>query len=113
MVLSAKRVPFSEVRDNAARWLAKGFGHAGQVRVTEHVCCWRIECEVEGVPAHDPEYVRSVKKQFNGFVSQGWGPLAIGVVAVKVLAGDTQDGTPRAQLIVMPQRIEAEAKAWP
>lgn len=105
-----KPVRLSEVELNAARWLRKGFGSVGQARVTEQVrngsAVYVIEAEVEGVPAHDPGYVRSVRRGFERFVKEGWGPLGVGTLKVEVLAGDKQNGKARAQLIVMPRRIE-------
>lgn len=101
---AGRRSPsYDEVQYNAARWLRAGFGAAGEARVIRTIFGWRIEALVEGVPAHDPAYVASVKQSFqHKFVEKGWGPLASGTVTVKVLAGDVQDGKPRSQLVVLP-----------
>lgn len=101
--------PIREVEANAARWLRSGFGSVGQVRVTERVehglaATW-IEAMIEGRPAHDPEYVASVRRGFRKFVDEGWGRLAQMKLEVRVLAGDLQDGKPREQVVVIP-RIE-------
>ena len=97
-----KHVPFNLVELNAANWLRKGFGSVGRARVTERVTHYVIEAQIEGVPAHDPDYVKSVERGFTKFIEQGWGPLAVGSVNVQILAGDQQDGKPRSQLVVMP-----------
>jgi hypothetical protein len=98
-----RHVPRKDFEYNAARWIRAGFGTAGEIRVRQTIEGWRIEVLVEGVPAHDPWYVASVRQQFRQrFVAQGWGPMAIGRVSVKVLAGDVQDGRPRAQLLTLP-----------
>lgn len=98
-------IPKPEVELNIARWLAKGFGRAGRVKVFRLVTGWRVQVLIEGPPAHDPEYVKSVRRQFASFVTKGWGLGAWGDVSVRVMAGDVQDGRPRAQLIEMPHLI--------
>lgn len=114
-----RHAPYADVVTNARHWIRAGFGTVGECRVCERLVTARgsddeaflqqvyiIEARVEGVPAHDPGYVASVRRQFlQRFVAPGWGPLAAGDVQVKVLAGDTQDGKPRAQLIVMPSIV--------
>lgn len=108
-----KPIPIGEVRTNVARWLKTGFGSAGQARISESLENGRvavvIEADIEGVPAHDPSYVRQVRKALRGFVEKGWGVTAYSTVDVKIMAGDQQDGKPADQLIVLPQRIEADA----
>jgi hypothetical protein len=100
---NGKHPPYKEVRQNAAAWLRKGFGSVGHAHVDEKVSTWVIIAEVEGAPAHDPDFVKSVERQFQKhFVEKGWGPLAISTVEVRILAGDTQTGKPPDQLIVMP-----------
>lgn len=98
-------VPLAEVEANVRRWLRMGFGSVGRARVEERIEQARsvvvIEAEVEGPPAHDPGYVLSVERQFARFVHQGWGPVATCRVDVEILAGDTQDGTPPKQLVVV------------
>ena len=97
-----------DVEQNIAKWFRMGFGTVGQFKVQRargapRVIGWTIRLQIEGVDAHDPAYVASVRQQFRQrFVAQGWGPLACGFVRATLLAGDRQDGTPRAQLIVMP-----------
>lgn len=108
-----RHAPYPEVCLNVRRWLRQGFGSMGELKAEERLQTARlpdgtpvpqttyvIEVRVEGVPAHDPDYVASVRRQFLTFIAKGWGPLGTGSVQVKVLAGDRQDGTPRQQLIV-------------
>lgn len=106
-VSSPKSVPLDDVRDNAARWLRKGFGSVGRARVTRRIedgsLVTLIEAEVEGIPAHDPGYVQSVRNGFAKFAAAGWGVTADASVKVRILAGDQQDGRPAAKLVVMPQ----------
>ena len=101
-----KPIPTKELRFNVARWLRKGFGSAGRCRISNELtngsAVTLIEVEIEGVAAHDPAYVRSVKRGFARFVEQGWGRMAYCSVEVEVLAGDVQNGKPPAQLVVMP-----------
>jgi hypothetical protein len=100
---SGKHPPFKEVEYNARKWLRAGFGSVAQARVEEKVNRWTIVARVEGVPAHDPSYQTSVRRQFQkNFVEPGWGVLGVSSVSVRVLAGDIQDGSPRSQLVVLP-----------
>ncbi len=92
----------SDVQRNARIWLRKGFGSDGRARVIATLSGWRIEAVVEGVPAHDPDYVVSVQRGFSRFVIQGWGILASGTVHVRVLAGDEQNGKPPSQVVMLP-----------
>jgi hypothetical protein len=107
--VEAKIENLREIELNAARWLRKGFGSVGRTRVSPEIkatgSSLLIECEVEGVPAHDPDYVASVERGFRRFVDQGFGVGARASVDVKLLAGDFEDGKPRAQLIVV-KRID-------
>jgi len=103
-----RHVPKKDVKYNAARWIAAGFGRTGKVRVTPTRTGWAIEAIVESRPAHDPAFVNHVALQFQqNFVAKGWGPLAFGEVSARVLAGDEQRGEPRKQWIEMPSIIEA------
>jgi hypothetical protein len=102
---AGRLVSRAEIELNAARWLKKGFGTAGQCRVTRTLDGWLIEALIEvgqGRPVYDPEYLASVKNAFARFVEKGFGMMAWGDVRVRVMAGDTQNGKPRAQMIVMP-----------
>jgi hypothetical protein len=97
-----RRVPRQDVEVNARNWLRAGFGSAGRVRVLGNPYGWEIECLIEGPPAHDKTFVASVTRDFQQrFVAQGWGPLSVGVVEVKIMAGDEQEGKPRKQMIEM------------
>lgn len=100
---AGKHPPLGEVKLNAARWLEQGFGSVGRAKVEELVRGYRITAEVEGPPAHDPQYVQSVRRQFRNFVEKGWGPLATSSLKAVVLAGDRQDGKPLDQLVVIPK----------
>lgn len=102
-IFSTKRQSLTEVLDNARRWLRQGFGSVGHVRVSKRIWSWVIIAEVEGMPAHDPDFVASVRRQFqHNFVELGWGRLGWGRVKVEILAGDKQDGNPPSQLVVIP-----------
>lgn len=102
-----RHVPKREVEYNAAKWLRAGFGSAGKVRVNWIVTGWRIDCLIEGPPAHDPGFVASVRREFMGFVAKGWGPLSWCSVHTRVLAGSLGDGRPASQLVEMPSIIES------
>jgi hypothetical protein len=100
----ARHVQRADVELNIARWLRKGFGSAGEVSVTRTSFGWRIRFHVEGVPAHDPEYVKNVTQQFrSNFVVSGWGSLgAYGTVSARVLAGSLEEGAPAEQWVMIP-----------
>lgn len=99
---AGRHVTRVDVEYNVARWLKKGFGSVGEVRVQGTRRGWLIQALVEGVPAHDQAFVADVRKQFQkNFIERGWGPMAYGFVWVRVVAGDTQDGGLRDQLVVI------------
>jgi hypothetical protein len=103
------RASRQEVELNAARWLKKGFGSAGRARILPTRDGWKIECLIEGPPAHDPEYVASVRRQFQErFVAPKFGVLAWSSTTVRVMAGDAEDGKPRAQMVEMPHIVDEE-----
>ena len=96
-------VPREDVKDNLARWFARGFGTAATYRLLRTRTGWRATLRAEGVPAHDPAFVRNVKRQFAAyFVARGWGPIASSAVSARVLAGSLQDGTPSPQWVSIP-----------
>jgi len=98
-----RHVPRADVEYNAAKWLRAGFGSAGRVKVESRAWGWVVRCVIEGPPAHDPGYVASVRRQWRGFIEQGWGPMSYGLAEVRLLAGSREDGKPSAQLIEMPR----------
>lgn len=101
-----RQVPKKDVEYNAARWIRLGFGSAGRIRVRLRPTGWRIDCLIEGPPAHDPAYLLSVRQQFQvDFVAKGWGGLSWGTASARVVAGSLQDGTPPKQLIEMPSLL--------
>lgn len=101
VVVGPRRPPIQAMLANFVRW-AQRFEAATHVRVQRRVHDDLLVALVEGVPAHDPDYQRNVRQAFRSFVSAGWGPLGAGELSVRVLAGDTQDGRPRAQLLALP-----------
>jgi len=101
-----RHVPRADVEINAARWLCQGFGSAGRTRVSQNATGWEIECLIEGPPAHDPGFVTKVRQQFQrDFVEKGWNAFSFSTLKVNVMAGDVEDGRPRAQMIEMPHLI--------
>lgn len=104
---TGKHPTIAEVKENAAKWMRMGFGSVGRGRVTQFTNVfgmqqWTIEAEVEGVPAHDPQYKEHVRAEFKkNFLEKGWGLMAAFVdMKVAVLAGDIQDGSPPSQMVV-------------
>jgi hypothetical protein len=95
-----------ECVDNFRSWCALGFRtRAGRARVIQPTALdYVFLVEIEGPPAHDPQYREHVKRQFiEHFVFKGFGYSARLVqFQVKILAGSREDGTPADQLIVMP-----------
>jgi hypothetical protein len=102
-------MPMGEVASNFKRWLVKGFGKEGVIRCLTSGDLILLEVLIQGPPANDPAFVAQVKEQFsNIFVHQGWGGTAMGNVSVRIMSGDTQDGKPPAQMIVLPNLKVAE-----
>ncbi len=94
-----------DVEYNAARYVRKLFGTAGAicVRRGKGHGRWVIEATVEGVAAHDPMLVDHVRLAFQrDFVAKGWGPMSVGTVEARVLAGSLQNGKPAEQLVSIP-----------
>lgn len=95
-----------ECIDNFRKWVKLGF----QTDVGRGECDllprrrYQFKVQIEGPPAHDPGYRLSVKRNFTEhFVTRGFGPGAVlEDMDVAVLAGDSENGTPPAQMIVMP-----------
>ena len=86
------------------------FGSTGQARVTcvigivrgELTETWTLEARVEGAPVHDPEYRDRHYRILRDHYQRGFGPLAHVRVTALLEAGDRQDGTPAAQLLILP-----------
>lgn len=110
LVRADRKIPSErEARVNFIRWCAAGFKTTvGRARCDRRAgragIYYRFAIEVEGPPVHDPEYRAAVRRQFEDrFLFPGFGPGATLVrFEAGVLAGDTQDGRPPEQMIVMP-----------
>jgi hypothetical protein len=68
---------------------------------------WTIQVRTEGHPAHDPDYVNWMTRQWRRFFNEGFGPGTTVSVKVKIEAGDTQDGRPPDQLVILPSLTDA------
>lgn len=101
---ASKRPNFVIVAENARVYFKKLFGVVGRARCDQQDLHYLVTCEIEGPPAHDPDYVERVKQDFiERFMRQGFGPSArLERFEVMVLAGSKQDGQPADQLLVMP-----------
>lgn len=98
-----QHVPLKDLEYNVARWLRKGFGSVGKVRVRQTVMGWIVEAILEGAPVQDPAFITSVAEQFqHSFVEPGLGCLASSRVRARLLAGSPQDGRARHQWVEMP-----------
>lgn len=105
-ILAARRCPpASEVLDAARRFFRLGFKtDAGQVKVDVSGRLYTVSIQIEGPPCHDPDYRRQVVAQMRArFVAQGFGVGArLLNMDVRLLAGTAEDGSPAAQLLVLP-----------
>lgn len=102
----SKRPSVKECVDNARRYFAKAFqSTVGRVRCDAQGTYYCFVVEIEGPPAHDPEYVRALKADITErFLRPGFGPsVQLVRCEVGLLAGDTEDGTPPEQFLVVPQ----------
>jgi hypothetical protein len=109
VVEPGRRLPSArEVRDNWQRYIPKlfrtnvGRGKAERVKLKGRVF-YALSAEVEGAPVHDPGYVSSVRREMS---EKGFGVGArLRDMDAALLAGDAEDGKPRAQLLVLPAAI--------
>lgn len=60
-----------------------------------------VTIEAEGRPIN-ADYQASVRRGFARFVEQGWGPQVTFTLEFALLAGETDNGRPPAQLVVLP-----------
>ena len=102
-----RRPPLADVEHNWDRWCRR-FGSVCRMKIQRrhHLRTGLVYdvllAQVEGRPAHDPGYVASVARAFERFCEAGYGPAAWWRHRVRILAGDRQDGSPRAQLLAIP-----------
>lgn len=107
---SRPSIDHATVRENCARFYRKAFGSATELSVTESSRRWVIDCRTEGHPAHDRAYRAWMTGQLRRFLLNGFGPTAAIELTVTVEAGDSQDGTPPAQLILGPPPVVLDAR---
>ena len=93
---------FAEVQANCARFGAKFFGHASQMRVRQTTRGYIIEVLTEGHPVHDKTYTQYVSDVWQKFFDFGFGLGTNVKMSAKLMAGSRQDGTPAEQLLIMP-----------
>lgn len=94
-----------EVRENTSRFFRKGFGSATQMRLHKEDDTWTFDLRSEGHPVQDPDFCRYMTQQIGHFFLVGFGVGTETTVNVKLEAGSAQDGTPSAQLLVLPSVI--------
>lgn len=100
------------VKVNVARFVRHGFGTAGEMRLSVGRrgtdSTWRFEVRCEGAPVQDPQFRDHVRASFEKFMRAGFGASFLRMdMEASLLAGDAQDGTPPAQLIVLESLIPA------
>jgi hypothetical protein len=94
-----------EIEVNVARFLRKMFGAAASAKFTLTSNPLRFEVLAEGHPATDPTYVAYCTQNLQKFFTMGFGLGTQVSVAASLEAGSAQDGTPSAQLVVLPSLI--------
>lgn len=102
-----KRPAYDECKENFRKWVEMGFKTKmgrGKILMWPNGK-YHFVVQIEGPPAHDPEYRESVKANFaEHFVTRGFGSGAVlEQFEVGILAGDSEDGKPPSQLIVIPK----------
>jgi hypothetical protein len=105
VVADKRKMPsMLECRENARKFFREGFGSIGRAKIDQYDQTYVFVVEVEGPPAHDPEYRKSVARQFKkNFINRGFGYSArLQDMEVRILSGDKQDGKPADQMIVLP-----------
>lgn len=94
-----------EVELNAARFLHKMFGSTATAKFTLDSVPLQFEVLAEGHPATDPSYVAFCTQNLQKFFTVGFGIGTKVAVTASLKAGSAQDGTPSAQLIVLPSLV--------
>lgn len=115
--------PDDEVRVAWAKFVRKSFNTtAGEVRLERRVTVrsprtgrvrafslrqvevtqWFAQARVEGAPVTDPFYRDRQKRRLVEFWGSGFGPGTHVHIDVRIEAGDRGDGTPPAQLAILP-----------
>jgi len=100
-----KQRPFSNVRDNLARFGQKAFGSSSQMRIRQTGRGYIVEVLTEGHPVHDPQYVAWMRSNWERFFVSGFGMGTTVKMTAKLMAGSRQDGTPPDQLLIIPKLI--------
>lgn len=97
--------PVSECVDNARRFLAALLqSTVGRVRCDQQGTYYVFVAEIDGPPPYDPDRRAWIKREFRErFMRQGFGHSArlVRFEAI-LLAGDSEDGKPPEQMLVMP-----------
>lgn len=107
-----------ELRTAWAKFVRKAFGTtAGEVRLEKrrrrlfslHGGELFAQARVEGVPAHEAGYRDAQKRRIVTFFGSGFGPGTQVHIEVRIEAGDVQDGTTPAQLVMLPTLVSPGA----
>jgi hypothetical protein len=115
----APRRFFEGVKGEIARELRRLFGSTGQARVRYAVDPpqpglrqerWLVDVRYEATdkPVYDPGYRRGIEHQLRAFFVKGFGALADVQIEARVEAGDSQDGRPPQQLLILPPIVDPE-----
>jgi len=94
--------PFVDVKANCARFGRKAFGSVSRMNVTQTGRGYIIEVLTEGHPVHDQNFVEYMRENWEEFFVSGFGLGTKVKMTAKLMAGSRQDGTPSAQMLIIP-----------
>lgn len=94
--------PFSNIKENCARFGRKAFGAASQMRIRQNKRGYIVEVLTEGHPVHDPQFVDYVRCGWQVFFEHGFGLGTTAKMTAKLMAGSPQNGKPADQMIILP-----------
>lgn len=101
---------YETVLTNVLRFVRKGFGSGGQLKLEQFPKAWVVTFLVDAQRhPNDPETFKYFGRAFTLFFNNAFGSQAEVVVKARLMAGPRLDGRPPDQLIMLPSISLAEA----
>lgn len=97
----------AEVQAQTARFVRKGWGTHGQMRIRQFPRAWVFEWLVEGDRhPHDRATLDYFSRALTQFMRQGFGAASDVTVKARLMAGARLDRRPADQMVVLPPLLQ-------
>lgn len=97
---------FATVKGNVARFVRKGFGTGGMMRIRQFPKAWVVEVLVDAQRhPDDKKTFEYFGRSFDEFFKNGFGPNTQVTTKARLMAGQRLDGKAPDQMLILPRLV--------